>query len=539
MRETADVHVLISVTDDMPITNPIIPGFHPDPSICRVGDDFYIVNSTFEWFPGVPVHHSRDLKNWRHIGHILTRQSQLDLRGVTDSAGVWAPSLSHADGKFWLIYTNIRNTGMGRPFKDIKIFLTTADDILGPWSEPLELDSIGFDPSLFHDDDGKKYLLNMEWDFRKDHYRFAGMVVQEFDAAAGKLTGSRTKILRKDNILTEGPNLYKKDGWYYLMLAEGGTGWNHGISAARSRNILGPYELDPQPSVLTTRHREDWWLQKAGHGEIVETQHGEWFLAHLGSRPVGDRRCILGRETNLQRVTWQDGWLRLENGGILPEREIESPAGLAEHPWPEQNTADDFDAASLDVSWSSLRVPVDESWASLTARPGWLRLTGRNSLHSFFEQSLLAKRLQHFKVTAETRLQFAPDHFTQMAGLVFYYDTRTHYYLRVTRHEELGTVIGIVLTDDGAYDELGDIEVNGWPEFFLRAVIDETTLQFHASPDGVDWRAIGPALDATKVSDDYGSILHFTGAMIGICAQDLGGCKTTADFDYFKLTPNA
>ena len=539
MRETAELRVLIRTTDDMPISNPIIPGFHPDPSICRAGDDFYIVNSTFEWFPGVPVHHSRDLKNWRHIGHILTRQSQLDLRGVTDSAGVWAPSLSHADGRFWLVYTNIRNTGMGRPFKDIKIFLTTAEDILGPWSEPLELDSIGFDPSLFHDDDGKKYLLNMEWDFRKDHYRFAGIVLQEFDAVAGKLTGPRTKILRKDNILTEGPNLYKKDGWYYLMLAEGGTGWNHGISAARSRNILGPYELDPQPSVLTTRHREDWWLQKAGHGEIVETQHGEWFLAHLGSRPVGDRRCILGRETNLQRVTWHDGWLHLENGGILPDQEIHSPAGLAEHPWPERNTADDFDAASLDISWSSLRVPVDESWVSLSARPGWLRLTGRDSLHSFFEQSLLAKRLQHFKVTAETRLRFAPNHFTQMAGLVFYYDTRTHYYLRVTRHEELGTVLGIVLTDDGAYDEPGDIEVNGWPEFFLRAVIDETSLQFHASPDGVDWRAIGPALDATKVSDDYGSILHFTGAMIGICAQDLGGCKTTADFDYFKLTPNA
>jgi xylan 1,4-beta-xylosidase len=245
---------------------------------------------------------------------------------------------------------------------------------------------------------------------------------------------------------------------------------------------------------------------------------------------------MLGRETNLQRVKWQDGWLRLENGGVLPEQEIQSPAGLAEHPWPEENGNDDFDAPSLDVSWSSLRVPVDESWASLSARPGWLNLTGRDSLHSFFEQSLLAKRLQSFRATAETRLQFAPDHFTQMAGLVFYYDTRTHYYLRVTRHEERGTVLGVVLTDDGAYDELGDIEVNDWPEFFLRAVIDETTLQFHASPDGVDWRTIGPELDATKVSDDYGSILHFTGAMIGICAQDLGGCKTTADFDYFKLT---
>lgn len=519
----------------MPIRNPIIPGFHPDPSIVRVEDDYYIVNSTFEWFPGVPVHHSRDLKHWRHIGHILTRRSLLDLSGVADSAGVWAPSLSHADGRFWLVYTNIRNTGTGRPFKDIKIFLTTATDILGPWSEPVELDSIGFDPSLFHDDDGRKYLLNIEWDFRKDRFRFAGMVVQEFDASAGKLIGPRKKILQKANILTEGPNLYKHDGWYYLMLAEGGTGWNHGISAARSRDILGPYELDPLPSVLTTRHREDWWVQKAGHGELVETRHGEWFLAHLGSRPVGARRCVLGRETCLQRVKWVDGWLRLDDGGILPLEEIAEPAIPPSQPWPERPERDGFDSPSLDATWSSLRVPADESWISLTSRPGWLRLTGRDSLHSFFEQSLLAKRLQSFRSTAETRLQFAPVHFTQMAGLVFYYDTRTHYYLRVTRHETLGTVLGIVLTDDGAYDELGDIDANDWPEFFLRAVIDETTLQFHASPDGSEWLEIGPLLDATKVSDDYGSILHFTGAMIGVCAQDLSGNRLTADFDYFEL----
>jgi xylan 1,4-beta-xylosidase len=521
----------------VPIPNPIIPGFHPDPSICRVGEDYYIVNSTFEWFPGVPIHHSRDLKHWRLIGHILTRQSQLDLRGVTDSAGVWAPSLSHADGRFWLIYTNIRNTGTGRPFKDIKIFLTTAENMLGPWSDPVELDSIGFDPSLFHDDDGRKYLLNMEWDFRKDRYRFAGMVVQELDVAAGKLTGPRKKILHKQNILTEGPNLYKKDGWYYLMLAEGGTGWNHGISAARSRDILGPYELDPQPSVLTTRHREDWPLQKAGHGELVETPVGEWFLAHLASRPLSNRRCMLGRETCLQRVKWVDGWLRLENDGILPELEITGPSGVKEHPWPSRSQHDDFDAAALDVSWSSLRVPADESWASLTARPGWLRLTGRDSLHSFFEQSLLAKRLANFSATAETRLQFAPTHFTQMAGLVFYYDTRTHYYLRVTHHEDRGTVLGVVLTDDAAYDELGDIEVNDWPEFFLRAEISETALRFHASPDGRNWQQIGPELDASKVSDDYGSILHFAGAMIGICAQDLSGNRLHADFDFFELNP--
>ena len=521
----------------MAIQNPILPGFHPDPSFCRVGDDYYIVNSTFEWFPGVPIHHSRDLKNWRCIGHILTRRSQLDLRGVVDSAGVWAPSLSYAEGKFWLIYTNLRNTGFGRPFKDIKICLTTADDILGPWSDPIELDSIGFDPSLFHDEDGRKWLVNMEWDFRKGRYRFAGIVVQEFDAAAGKLIGPRSKIMQKDK-LSEGPNLYKHSGWYYLMLAEGGTGWNHGIAMARSRSILGPYELDPQDSVMTTRDDYGHPLQKAGHGELVRTQAGEWYLAHLTGRPVSsERRCILGRETCLQRVVWsEDGWLRLGHGGHHPLVEVASPAGLEETPWPVPAARDDFDGDTLDPSWSSLRVPADDSWLSLSACPGWLRLTGRDSLHSFFDQSLVAKRLQGFQVVAETCLDFEPVHFTQSAGLICHYNTRMHYYLRVTFDEIEGKVLGIILTDNGNYDELdGQLAINDWTKVFLRAEIQRESLRFSASSDGAEWQPVGPVLDASKLSDDYAQ--GFTGAMIGLCAQDLSGNRLHADFDYFELTP--
>lgn len=554
------------------IQNPILPGFHPDPSICRVGDDYYIANSTFEWFPGVPIHHSRDLVSWQLIGHALSRTSQLDLRGMVDSGGVWAPSLSYADGQFWLIYTNIRSWGMGRPFKDIGIYLTTATDIHGPWSEPVVLNSIGFDPSLFHDDDGRKWLVNMEWDFRKGRHRFAGIVIQEYDPNARKLVGPQTKILEKQNILTEGPNLYKHDGWYYLMLAEGGTGWNHGISAARSRSILGPYELDPQPSVLTSRDNATLTLQKAGHGELVQTPAGEWFLAHLASRPLktgagrntgspdktasaaahaGDR-CLLGRETCLQRAEWRDGWLRLATGGTKSQDSLPSPIGapvsdparMASSPHRAGSetgapTRDGFDSGSLDLRWSSLRVPVDASWLSLTERPGWLRLRGRDSMHSLFTQSLIARRIQHFQFTAETCLEFAPTHFTQMAGLICYYDTRQHYYLRVTHDEKLGKVLGIVLTDDGAYDELADsqVPISDWKHVFLRARVDHAQLQFSASPDGLAWQNIAPVLDASKLSDDYGSTLRFTGAMVGICAQDVGGTHAVADFDYFDYQP--
>lgn len=522
------------------IQNPVIPGFNPDPSFVRAGDDYYIANSTFEWFPGVQIHHSRDLIHWRLLGQAVTRPAQLDLRGIGDSAGVWAPSMSYHNGQFWLIYTNIRGAGMGRPFKDIGIYLITAPDILGPWSDPIVLNSIGFDPSLFHDDDGRKWLVNMIWDFRKDHSRFAGIVVQEYDHDRRRLIGPMTNVLAK-NVLTEGPNIYKRDGWYYLMLAEGGTGWNHGISMARSRSITGPYELDPQPSVLTARDDPSLALQKAGHGELVQTQSGDWYLAHLASRPLGTgehRRCILGRETCIQKVAWSpDGWLRLTAGGWHPQVEVPAPAALPETPWPPSPERDDFDAEHLDIRWSALRVPRDESWISLTERPGWLRLRGRDSLHSLFYQSLIARRLQSFRCIVETCVEFEPTHFTQMAGLICYYDTRQHYYLRITRDEAVGKVLGIVLTDNGAYDELrsSELTINTWSRCFLRAEIDHDRLQFSASPDSRDWQPVGSPLDLSKLSDDYGSALRFTGTMIGLCAQDLGGTHTTADFDYFIM----
>ena len=245
-----------------------------------------------------------------------------------------------------MIYTNIRYWGKGQPFKDIGIYLATAKEILGPWSEPIVLNSIGFDPSLFHDDDGRKWLVNMMWDFRKGRSRFAGIVLQQYDHTQRRLIGPMMKILEKD-VLIEGPNIYKRAGWYYLMLAEGGTGWDHGISMARSRSIAGPYELDPQSSVLTARDDPSIPLQKAGHGELVETPSGEWYLAHLASRPLriaaehsphkfpdGGRTgwcCVLGRETCIQKVEWSaDGWLRLATGGTVPQLEVPAPNELPE-----------------------------------------------------------------------------------------------------------------------------------------------------------------------------------------------------------------
>lgn len=525
------------------IRNPILPGFHPDPSIVRVGRDFYAATSTFEWWPGVPIYHSRDLVHWRLLTHALTRPEQLDLRGVPDSAGVWAPSLSHADGKFWLVYSVVRNTGMGRPFKDLHNLLVTAPAIEGPWSDPVYLNATGFDASLFHDDDGRKWVVQMQWDFRPGHPRFGGIVVQEFDPATGRMRGEMRRILTKER-LVEGPNLYKRNGLYYLMLAEGGTGWNHGISMARAKRLDGPYELDPQDSVLTSRDDDNQPLQKAGHGELVETADGEWFMAHLASRPLGEgdaRRCVLGRETCLQRVVWDDeGWLRLAQGGHHGMVEIEGPQGVAPAPWPDLPNRDDFRGPTLDSRWLSLRGPADASWCSLECRPGWLRLRGRESLHSLFEQSLLVRRLQSFHWRAETRLQFNPRRYTQAAGLIVWYDTRTHYYLRLTRSDEGGLCAGVVTTDDGTYAEPQEASLAvAEGDLSLAAEGRGADLKFFVSADGSGWRQVGGVFDLSRISDDYGSVLHFTGGMVGICAQDLDGTRLAADFGYFFLEARA
>jgi xylan 1,4-beta-xylosidase len=411
------------------------------------------------------------------------------------------------------------------------------------------LNGVGFDPSLFHDEDGRRWLVQVQWDFRPDRSSFAGIVLREYDHPRRSLVGPQHTLLYTDDLI-EGPNLYRRGGWYHLMLAEGGTGWHHGIGTARARHITGPYQRDPAGPVLTARGDESLPLQKAGHGELVCTPGGEWYLAYLASRPVhtaAGRFCVLGRETCLQRVDFpMDGWLRLADGGTAPAVSTPAPADVpagSTAPRPDgmtvhmRESTDHFDVAELDPSWSSLRVPVEESWCSLRERPGWLRLRGRDSVHSLFTQSLLAKPLPSVHCVVTTRLDFRPTRFTQCAGLICWYDTTTHYYLRVTRHESSGRVLGLVYSDLGGY-----VEPSAWQvplpddgDIWLRASFGGAELTFAYALDGRQWQPVGSTVDATRLSDDYGDVLRFTGAMVGLCAQDLAGSATPADFSYFTL----
>ena len=520
------------------VTNPIITGFNPDPSILRVGNDYYIATSTFEWFPGVQIHHSTDLIHWELICHPLERLSQLNMVGNQSSCGIWAPCLSYSNGTYYLIYTDVKSfLGM---FKDTHNYLVTATDIMGPWSEPIYLNSSGFDPSLFHDENGKKYLLNMVMDYRCWHTKFNGIVLQEYSEEKKALVGEPLYIFKGTPLgYTEGPHLYQHDGYYYLMTAEGGTEYAHSVTMARSRQIEGPYEVDPMNPILTSVHTPDNPIQKAGHASLTEGHNGKWYMVHLCGRPVGEnRRCILGRETALQEVVFKDGWLRLANGTNAPSVTVEIEGVSADSAVKKNYLKEDFNEASWSIHLQTLRVPLEER-ASLTARPSYLRLYGRESFTSCHHQSLLAHRQQSFYCEATTKIDFQPKNFQTMAGLVYYYDSLSYYYLYITEDEVFGRVLSILsnILGKGSQPIGAGIPLPKTGEIYLRLTTDKEKAYFSYSLDNKEYIKVGKALDATVLSDDYyaptGHIL-FTGAFIGICCQDLSGRRAYADFDYFE-----
>ena len=522
----------------MVITNPILPGFHPDPSILRVGEDYYIANSTFEWFGGVEIHHSRNLADWEFVTRPLSTREYLDMKGNPASGGIWAPCLSFSDGLFWLVFTDVKSWNDG-PFKDCHNYVTTASDIRGPWSAPVYLNSSGFDASLFHDDDGKKWYVNMEWDYRKTGSEaFGGILLQQFDPEIRKLVGPVTKIFRGSSIgLVEGPHLYKKDGWYYLVTAEGGTEYDHAVTVARSRVLTGPYEVHPGNPLVSSRGHPDLVLQKAGHGSCCDTPDGRWFLAFLVGRPLPGRRdCVLGRETALAELQWVDDWPVLTDGGNRPHETLTVEPELAPRrpAAPLAKTYEFFDE-DFRRDFMTLRIPWDPATFSITERPGWLRIRGKESLVSIHRQALIARRQTDFCFTARTVMDFEPNSFQQMAGLIYRYDESAQYYLRATWDEDRRTrTLGLLVFDQKEMTlPLGRDEVDiGSGELRLQLTVRFAAARFWWSREERPWQAIGPELDAGKISDDYGG-LGFTGAFVGMACQDLQRQEFPADFASF------
>lgn len=615
----------------MVIENPILRGFHPDPGIVRVGADYYIATSTFEWWPGVRIHHSKDLAHWECIGYALTDTKILDLKGVGASQGIWAPDLSYADGQFTLLFTVVHSFYCN--MYDTINYLVTAPSVLGPWSDPVPLNNFGFDPSMFHDDDGRSYMVSIVTDHRVPKKYAGRIILQEYSYAQQRMIGEAKEIYVGDRIFLEGPHIYKRHGWYYLFAADTGTGELHGQSILRSRNVYGPYEMYRSPkterteeneaySILTSRHHPDHLLQKSGHADLVETPDGDWYLVHLCGRALpksrneadrvrfaGARRYPLGRETALQRCHWtEDDWLELDGDTTLPRVyvEVDVPKEIAiDHPAPAKDDAavqqqqisggryemadaedgsgrqvlrqnlsyrDGFLTQTMDLSWQSLRIPMrPEYHYSLTARAGYLRLYGREGLSSKFNQTLFARRMDSFTFETSVRMEFHPRTFKQMAGLILMYDTDNYLYLHVTHDEDAGSVVTLLRAENKAYSyPAGFLKVPEGAALELRAVVRYEQVQFmyrtcgrrgdvkgtdetayadaplQRMTDGRDVRSADPAAeqdpswkllgtyDLSFLSDEACEEGWFTGAMIGLCCQDLSGAGAHADFTDFR-----
>lgn len=517
-------------------TNPILPGFNPDASILRVGSDYYIATSTFEWWPGIEIYHSTDLINWALIAEPVSRTSQVNLFGNYNSGSLWAPALSWCAGKFYLIYTDVKTTGT---FKDTLNYLIEAPDITGPWSEPVFLNASGFDPALFHDDDGKHYLMNMLFDHRLDHPNFAGVVLQEYDLAHHQLVGQRHRIFQGTQLgVAEGPQMLKRDGYYYLICAAGGTGYSHAATIARSKDIGGPYEVAPNTPLMTTKPHPDSPLQKCGHVSLVQVSQAEWYAAFITARPLHLQRgmCPLGRETGLTPLVWHNGWPYLANGSEVPD--VINPLPSIAHGVTQRrdcSEATDFTTVkTIPSSFKSLRGPIGIH-ALLT--PEGLRLKGGQSLTSLHQQSLLARRWQHFQFIAETEMTFAPQSFQQMAGLVLFYDTDNWFYLYESADEQTQQrFLRVEVNAAGQARYASPAVPLTTARIQLRACVDHAQAQFFYRQAHDSWQPIGTVLPADQLSDDWIKAqgkLAFTGAMVGICAQDLNDHTSSATFTSF------
>lgn len=558
------------------IENPILRGFCPDPSIIRVGEDYYIATSTFEWWPGVKLFHSKDLNNWEQIPSPLRRESQLNMLGNPPSGGVWAPCLSY-DGKyFFLIFTDVK-TKKGR-FYNTHNYLVYTEDVYGEWSEPVYLNSIGFDPSLFHDTDGRKYLINMINGFK-------GILVQELEPGTWKLVGERKLVYKGTDIgRTEAPHMYHIGEWYYLLVAEGGTGYEHCVTMARSRSIWGPFETAPNNPILTSDREDMSALQKCGHADFVETPEGEVYMVHLCSRPLGGQEwCTLGRETAIQKMCWnEEGWLELACGGRFAQTYVEEPKGcgvetMVSEAGGSQTKSEaerfggsqravagvardfhaDFSAKTLPVDFVSPRTSY-ESFVDLDAREGWLRMKGQESMNSLHRVSLLAVRQQEVLATVTTTMEFAPDYVEQLAGLAYMYDALNFYVLGVTATENGKRVLTLLKSDMGVItDEAVPVELPATGAVALRAQVVEEgkAVQFAyrvgevmAKPateigwlnedlavgsEELPWIPIGTPQTTQILTDEY--CRGFTGAHFGLYVHDMTGLGYCADFQRFDV----
>lgn len=535
--------------------NPIFPGFNPDPCICKAGDDYFVIVSSFEWMPALPIYHSKDLKNWELYTHVIRSEEQADIRKLPSAKGIWAPCLTYCEEEklFYVIY-GVMNSMNARYF-DVDNYLITASDIKGPWSEPIYLHSAGFDASILHDDNGKKYIVSLEWETREGYEKPGAVCVAEYSPVEKKIIGYPKRFWQggTDRGCIEAPHLYKRKGFYYIMCAEGGTGYGHSVTMGRSENVWGPYEKDPMNPIVTSipgefNERKDpdhlkpkyynpeSMLQKSGHGSYVENELGEVYLVHLTARPfVPELRCTLGRETAMQKMMWtDDGWLRMADQSNLAKESFEE-SKLPEYPMPQIPDFDDFNSDILGIQYYAPRISP-ESFTDVKARPGYVRIRGQESRTSLNKVSILARKLTSVNAVITTKMEFKPEIYQHSAGLILYYDNMNYINLRKYYSQTLGqSAISVIQLENGTRTEYLDtrIPVKDVPLYFRLRIENRKTF-FEWSYDGEEYFRIGKEFDTTKFSDEYCKYGEFTGTFVGMTCADRMFHQHYADFDFFE-----
>ncbi|MEL7118284.1 MAG: glycoside hydrolase family 43 protein [Bacteroidota bacterium] len=505
-------------------SNPILAGFHPDPSVCRVGDDYYLVNSSFEWFPGLPVYHSKDLVNWELIGYGITRADQVPLpEGLPDSRVEYAPSIRYHDGLFYIINTCVSCEGN---------FYITATDPAGPWSDPVWLRSRGIDPDLFWDDDGRCYYVgHANITGVRDWPNKNGAWMQQLDLEKKKLVGERVQLTHghaANARWTEGPHLYKINGKYILMVAEGGTGFHHAITVHYSDSLWGPYIPNHANPVLSHRHLGyDYPIHLVGHGDLIQTQNGEWWCTMLAKRKV-DGYSLLARETFLTPVEFQEQEgqhtpvFNKGHGKLLSEQKRpDLPWSPIEKPEPK----DEFESDKLALYWNMLRSPTS-NWYKLNQ--GKLELKLRPEVvDSFVNPSLFMQRIEHHEFIASTLLDFQSAKPSEQAGLIIYRKSSNHYQLMKS-----GNDVVLIKSSNGQRQEIAREKWSN-NQVFFKVEAKGLDARFYYGASETTLKSIGGVQNLSVIADEEAG--GFNGPGIGMYATSNGqASKTVAKFDWFE-----
>ena len=535
--------------------NPVISGAHPDPSICRVGDDFYIVNSSFEYFPGLPIHHSKDLVNWELIGHGLHREDQcngeMNLVDVQSDGGIHAPTIRYHQGKFYIITTNVYNSGDGKPGL-MRNFIITAENPSGPWSNPHIIEGApGIDPDIFFDSDGKVYFIGTHNPGDMNANGIGEIWVQELDIKNWMLIGERKTVW--DGVFgccTEGPHIYKEHGLYYLLVAEGGTGKNHAVMMAASENIFGPYEENQRNPVLTTRHvTEDYFVNSTGNAAMIELPDKRWYMVSLGKRNDLDGDANMGRETYLTPMVWEPTivkWQQVSETKWEPVNylfPVASPlTGKVERyeklpfqdkPQYKNNTfVDDFLFPKLDLEWTFIRVPQKNTY-SLEAKRGSLRLyTKPGTIENRKRFSMIGFRQRESDFEYQVKMEFAPKDDKVESGII-HYQKEWNYLSNTVYKENKRFYLEQRLKEKNKINEktIKRILLKDYKNDILFKVVsknDKYTF-YYSLNNGENFKYF-TSLDAIKILDR-----NYTGALLGVFSTSNGNNSSDyADYDWVR-----